>query len=129
MWGYPPPPGLLESWGLEEIPARSLSLNDLQVKSLFLNDLARFSRRSRVPQRADARLFSQIGIVKERRQVGLGNPTSRKPRYVERPLREWPPDTQVDPIVADGRLEVCDAAHRMFVMKKGRGQIAGGGAS
>ena len=30
-------------------------------------------------------------------------------------------------IVADGRLEVCDAAHRIFVMKKGRGQIAAGG--
>jgi hypothetical protein len=31
---------------------------------------------------------------------------------------------QVDSIVADVRLEVCDASYIAFVMKKGRGQIA-----
>ena len=32
---------------------------------------------------------------------------------------------QVDSIVADVRLEVCDASYIAFVMKKGRGQILG----
>ena len=31
---------------------------------------------------------------------------------------------QVDSIVADGRLEVCDASYIAFVMKKGRRRIA-----
>jgi len=31
---------------------------------------------------------------------------------------------QVDSIVADGRLDVCDASYIAFVMKKGRGRIA-----
>ena len=31
---------------------------------------------------------------------------------------------QVDSIVADGRLDVCDGAHCAFVMKKAKGQIA-----
>ena len=31
---------------------------------------------------------------------------------------------QVDSIVADGRLHVCDASYIAFVMKKGGGQIA-----
>ena len=33
---------------------------------------------------------------------------------------------QVDSIVADVRLEVCDASYIAFVMKKGRDQIAAG---
>jgi hypothetical protein len=35
------------------------------------------------------------------------------------------PGTQVDSIVADGQLEVCDGAHRIIVMKKGRRQQPG----
>ena len=33
---------LLESWSYAKIPAKSLSLKDLEVKYLFLNDLAGF---------------------------------------------------------------------------------------
>ena len=36
-------------------------------------------------------------------------------------------DTQVDSIVADGRLEVCDGAHRAFVMKNGEAESQGAG--
>ena len=32
---------------------------------------------------------------------------------------------QVDSIVADGRLEVCDGSYIAFVMKTGRGKILG----
>ena len=36
----------------------------------------------------------------------------------------WPLAKQVDPIVADGWLDVCDCAHWMSVMKTHRRRIA-----
>ena len=46
-------------------------------------------------------------------ESGLRAPSPEKRTY-------FGPGIQVDPIVADGELNVCDGAHRAFVMKDSR---------
>jgi len=61
----------------------------------------------------------QLRVFKERRLVGWGS-------FEERPGDGRTSGVlQVDSIVADGRLDVCDGSYIAFVMKTGRGQIAG----
>jgi hypothetical protein len=110
VWRYPPPPipGLLESWGYEQIPARSLGLKDLRVKSSRTSNLRdRFASLPAGSARLDASTYCCQRALKRiwgsSDAAVVGGRTSHCSIAVD--------------ILARVEWLVCDGAHSIFVMK------------
>src|SRR5260370_3016887 len=116
----PLPPGLMKSWAWQDFFASVFESKGFISKYSGIRTYGKIALpRSRFGNSGE--LSGAIRVFKERWKMAV---VRHQRRDIE--VRLWrradfDPGTQVDSIVADGRLEVCDGAHRIFVMKKVKG--------
>src|SRR5260370_9489532 len=113
----PLPPGLMKSWAWQDFCASVFECKGLISKYSGIRTYGKIALpRSRFGNSGE--LSGAIRVFKERWQMAVVRHQGAASRVRLWRRADFDPGTQVDSIVADGQLEVCDGAYRIFVMKK-----------